>query len=265
MSAPSYPSAADAEVAALTAARIDSLRAAAAVAELVHGAEQTIERIRAANTSSWPDLLVHQGGALIDPTLLDTANAQNQAILTFMERQGMAGELVSALDALIRLNATVAAAERPAVASPGLGRTGSLVDTDPFEPLSAAEMGVRLHLVAASVRLREQAGDLFSTLPPGRERGREYPAFQAWPAIAGAPLRQVLQALGQPDGPTAWGFFSSTSPELEQLTPVEVLSGRLVRARTISDSAQALLGAHVDVRREVVQGAAQAFAAVRAA
>lgn len=78
-------------------------------------------------------------------------------------------------------------------------------------------------------------------------------------------MRQTLQALGQPDGSTAWGFFASASPELEGLNPVEALAGRLIRARLLSAGAQALMAAAPDVRRGAVEGAAASFAADRVA
>jgi hypothetical protein len=156
------------------------------------------------------------------------------------------------------------AAATTAPSSAGDSETAAALD-DAFQPLSAEQLGERLSVVAATVRQREQYHALFSTLPPGRERGRVYPAFQAWPDIAGAPLRQTLLALGQPDGGTAWGFFASAAPALEGLSPVEALSGKLTRKRPLSPGAQALLGATPKIRRDAVEGAAEAFAADRAA
>jgi hypothetical protein len=76
--------------------------------------------------------------------------------------------------------------------------------TDPFELLSVSEFAARLGGVAPeNVRLLEQGGALFAVVPPGQQSGRAYPAFQAWPSLAGDPLKQILDALGE---------FGDTSP-----------------------------------------------------
>jgi hypothetical protein len=116
-----------------------------------------------------------------------------------------------------------------------------------------------------TVRQREKAGELFSFLRPGRKRGREYPAFQTWPSIAGDPLIRVLRALGDANGATAYGFFSSPSPELGRLTPVEALAGKLTKARSIDAGAAALLSESPQARVDAVVGAASAYAADLAA
>jgi len=100
---------------------------------------------------------------------------------------------------------------------------------------------------------------------PGRKRDREYPAFQAWPNVVGAPLTKVLRALGDPNGASAYGFFSSPSPELGRLTPVEVLIGALTKARAIDTSAANLLDGAPQTRLEAVVSAAGAYAADLAA
>jgi hypothetical protein len=119
-------------------------------------------------------------------------------------------------------------------------------------------------IAPSAIRALEDDGALFSILPPGQESGRAYPRFQAWPSVAGKPLRRTLQVLGHPDGGVAWGFFSSASRELEELTPVEVLSGRLLAWRSIPKGARQLLVIDPSSRLDVVAGAAQAFAFDRA-
>jgi hypothetical protein len=143
---------------------------------------------------------------------------------------------------------------------------------DPVAPLSAAEMGQALGLHEQSVRTRERAGELFAILRPGRKRGGEYPAFQAWPGIAGEPLAKTLAALasGQPVGmraasTLAYTFFTSRTELLGGLTPIEVLLGRLTQARVLEAEVQALLGAPAAERLEAVVRAAQTAAAVDAA
>lgn len=139
---------------------------------------------------------------------------------------------------------------------------------DPMAGLSAVQLGQALGgLSDETVRLREKAGELFSLLRPGRKRGREYPAFQSWPAVVGEPLRQVLARLGggtPVSGATAYGFFSATNPELGQLTAVEALKGSLTQTRPLAPEATALLAAPQAARLGAVLEAAGAYAADQA-
>ena len=137
---------------------------------------------------------------------------------------------------------------------------------DPVRPLSAAELGQALGgLGDETVRQRERAGELFSILRPGRKRGREYPAFQAWPGIAGEPLATVMTALGAVGATVAYGFFTSPTDLLGGLTPIEGLLGRLTSARDLAPETQALLAAAPEERRTAVVEAARACAALQAA
>jgi hypothetical protein len=144
---------------------------------------------------------------------------------------------------------------------------------DPVAPLSAAELGAALKVSDQTVRARERAGELFSILRPARKRGVEYPAFQAWPGIAGEPLAKTLAALGAgadpavgvPSSTLAYAFFTSRTELLGGLTPIEVLLGQLTTARAIDADDQALLDASAAERLEVVVNAARATAAVDAA
>lgn len=96
--------------------------------------------------------------------------------------------------------------------------------------LSAKAFGKRVSLSDETVRNREREGALFSILPPGKKRGRVYPAFQSLPGIFGQNLREILDALGRPIGPSAFVFFTKTTDLLGMLTPVEMLTGRFERA-----------------------------------
>ncbi len=137
---------------------------------------------------------------------------------------------------------------------------------DPVQPLSAVELGRALGgLSDETVRQRERAGELFSILRPGRKRGREYPAFQAWAGIAGQPLAQVLAALGEASSTADYGFFTSTTDSLGGLTPIETLLGRLTTARSLNRQTQQLLGAPAAERLQGVVKAAEAQAAQLAA
>lgn len=96
------------------------------------------------------------------------------------------------------------------------------MNNDPVEPLTAAALGQALGNVSEEmVRAREQAGQLFSIVRPARNRGREYPAFQAWRGVAGEPLAKVLVILRAHGGTAAYGFFTSPNTELAGLTPIE--------------------------------------------
>ncbi len=133
---------------------------------------------------------------------------------------------------------------------------------DPVKSLSAAELGEALGgLGDETVRQRERAGTLFSVLRPGRKRGREYPAFQAWPGVAGEPLELVLAALGPVSGVAAYGFFTSPTDLLGGLTPIEALVGRLTTLRDVDVETQLLLTAPASQRLEAVEKAARSHAA----
>ena len=137
---------------------------------------------------------------------------------------------------------------------------------DPTQPLSATELGQALGGRSdETVRQRERAGELFSVLRPGRKRGREYPAFQAWPGIAGAPLAGVLSALGAVGGSVAYGFFTSPTDLLGGLTPIEAMLGRLTSSRNVASETRGLLTAPQEERLTAVVKAAHASAALQAA
>ena len=137
---------------------------------------------------------------------------------------------------------------------------------DPVEPLTAAALGQALgNLSDETVRARERAGELFSILRPGRKRGREYPAFQAWPGIAGVPLAQALEILRAHSATAAYGFFTSPNQELANLTPIEVMIGRITHPRELPPDATVLLEAPNTERLESVLEAAQGYAADLAA
>jgi hypothetical protein len=134
-----------------------------------------------------------------------------------------------------------------------------------FELLSSAELAARLGNVAPErIRQLEEDGALFSILPPGCETGKAYPAFQAWPNIAGEPLLQILRALVEIDGSSSPdGFFSASSPELDGLSPIEVLQASPFNSRPLQPGALELLRADLGARLDTMYGAAVAFAADR--
>ncbi|MEN3291993.1 MAG: hypothetical protein V7642_1246 [Burkholderiales bacterium] len=125
--------------------------------------------------------------------------------------------------------------------------------------LTANQIGAALGVSDETVRLREQQGELFAVLQPGRKRGRQYPGFQLWPGVAGEPLKRVLARLGG-RGASAYQFLTSRNMDLASLSPLQVLSGR---GMTPSDQvdAQDLLALCDADRLAAVERAANAFAA----
>ena len=135
----------------------------------------------------------------------------------------------------------------------------------PVEPLTATELAQRLNVGPETIRRREREGELFSILRPGRQRGREYPAFQAWPGIAGQPLKAAMAPLRDLGGPSIYGFFTSPIDLLGGLTPIEALCGELTSQRELDQDALDFLGNQPAVRLAAVVRAAEAFAADAAA
>lgn len=63
---------------------------------------------------------------------------------------------------------------------------------------TAEDFAAALEVSAETVRRRTLARTLLAVLGPGRKRGREYPMFQAWSGIAGAPLEAVPRGIAAP-------------------------------------------------------------------
>lgn len=210
------------------------------------------------------------GSGVIDAALRKVTDAHIAAL----RDAGLSGEVLEVLQSLLDVTVETRLLQREIEigrAALPVGRDGgnSAPPTlrDPAAPLSAAELGQALGgLSDETVRLRERAGELFSILRPGRKRGREYPAFQAWTGISGKPLTTLLQALGRPNGTVAYGFFTSRTDLLAGLTPVEVLLGETDDASSAADEdALRLLQAKAAVRFEAVKSAAEAHAALQSA
>lgn len=196
----------------------------------------------------------------------ETSNAQH----ALMQQRQML-ELTERIEKLQEQSAQLMAAlqERQTSVPVTFAPAGVVQQSDPMEGLSAAVMGERLgKLSAVTVRKREQEGALFSVLASGRTRGRLYPAFQAWEGIVGEPLRAVLGALrdaGAASGSTAHVFFSGVTDLLGNLTPVEVLLGRLLTTRSIDFAVMSLLESPPAERLAAVIKAAKAHAGSSAA
>lgn len=204
----------------------------------------------------------HANIASIDQLSKPYVQALRKAGLDKTVADLMKSWLTEAIEMALATRAPAGKASEMLVATPQ-SRPGTREDTS--ATMSAQELGAALgRLSDETVRQREKAGELFSILPPGRKRGRAYPAFQAWPEVAGAPLKEALTALAPGDGTEAYGFFTSVSELLGGLTPLECLIGRLTSARTVEGAALALLTKPAEERRSTVVKAAKTDAAIRA-
>ena len=136
---------------------------------------------------------------------------------------------------------------------------------DPMDGLTAASLAAAMGLDTEEVLLCERQGELFSVVRQSQQLRREYPAFQAWPKLVGAPLQRVLDALAGLDPPDLYGFFAGVKDVLFDLTPVEVLMGELVAQRPLEPEAPRLLEDAEEARMQAVLGAAQVLVHLREA
>lgn len=229
-----------------------------------------LETCKDANSSDYAQLLhAHErrasersgpleGGPLrIDPRAFTHDQSTFDALLKLL--QEYASELAVTNEALSEL-ATSTAKEL-------VGQPGRLVPG-----VALADM---LQISEEAVRQRHQAGKLIAILQSGRERGRGFPVFQAWAGVAGAPLEQILGALGY-RGPAAstggngvdaadvYQFFIGRNEMLGGFTPVEALTGAGVHDASDTEAAEFLAQAHAD-RLALVMGVARSEAGLCAA
>jgi hypothetical protein len=96
------------------------------------------------------------------------------------------------------------------------------------ELLTAEAMAQRMQCSRANVYDREKKGTLFSVLPPGRENGRRYPAFQLHPRLDGVLLNELIAKFRELEASTnlLWDFVRSVHESLGGLTGVELLTGQ---------------------------------------
>ncbi|MGV3682132.1 MAG: hypothetical protein ACO1PM_20795 [Acidovorax sp.] len=99
--------------------------------------------------------------------------------------------------------------------------------------LTAKDLASLLGISEEAIRRRHLGGNLIAISLEGRERRSGFPAFQAWPGIAGEPLERTLKALAY-QGPLrlagvaasqAYQFFTGTHELLGGLSPIQVLTG----------------------------------------
>jgi hypothetical protein len=213
-----------------------------------------------------------EAGGLIDAALKQSSAAHLQAL----SQSGLPISALALLQSWVELTVDARVMQQQLVMQRMINTleaehtSGGVPDTtaNPAQPLSAVELGQALGGVSdETVRYREKAGELFSVLRPGRKRGREYPAFQAWGCVTDGTLARVLRALGAPWAPgtaagtDAYSFFLSPTDLLGGLTPIEALRGSLTTARGVDAAAAQLLAASLAHRQAAVMQAAEAFAA----
>lgn len=211
--------------------------------------------------SGWPPARPSK----IDAALHDT----DIAFKSELSRAGLSVDVVDLLrlwiDVKVEAQVEKSALEAARLAAAELPLSPSVSAAPPpdsLQLLSASELAQKLSISDERVRQREKGGDFFSILPPGRQRGRVYLAFQAHPTITGAPLQSVLKVLR--DGGTAdsgiHAFFTGINPDLAGLTPVEVLLDVQLVPRESNEGASELLALSSQERLELVTQAASYFA-----
>jgi hypothetical protein len=173
---------------------------------------------------------------------------------------GLEQRLADALLSYVDLKVSTDVAVKDIVASEA---RALLAQMDPQQAVSATELAKLLGVSDETVRNREQAGELFSLLRPGRKRGREYPVFQTWEGIRGEPLQRILEALGAPGGAQSHAFFTSPNVTLGGLSPLQALMG--FASNSVGDQVLELLQASTEERQAAVLDAARAYAADLAA
>ena len=142
----------------------------------------------------------------------------------------------------------------------------SLQGRDTADMGTAEDLAAALNVSAETVRRRALSRTLIAVLGPGRKRGREYPMFQAWPGIAGAPLESVLKALGRPEGAQAYQFMTTPSQALGGATPIELLVGEIPEDAELAPGVREFLRQDDETRLgAVVEAAAARAAAAEAA
>ncbi|MBZ2682148.1 hypothetical protein IPR78_22290 [Xanthomonas perforans] len=141
----------------------------------------------------------------------------------------------------------------------------AVLTSDPTETLGAEAMAEKLRISGETLRRREKERRFFSILQPARRRGREYPAFQAWPEIDLNALAKVLQALPKESGGSLYGFFLARNEYLSDLSPLEVLIGKCFSTRAIafreSKPVRSMMAWGAGERLEAVLDAARAVSA----
>lgn len=128
-----------------------------------------------------------------------------------------------------RLNSKVHGTPSGSVKVVSLPTTPSKASEANSTLLTAEAMADLMHCSRANVYEREKKGAIFSVLPPGRENGRRYPAFQLEARLDTALLAALISRFRTLQVPTnlLWDFLRSVQPSLGGLTGVELLIGQV--------------------------------------
>jgi hypothetical protein len=112
---------------------------------------------------------------------------------------------------------------RPVAGSEQLPPEG---EPDSHNLLSAEAMASRMNCTRANVYDREKRGNLFSVLPPARENGRKYPAFQLHPNLDTVLLGEMisLYRTHQVSTNLLWDFLRTVQAAFGGVTGVELLT-----------------------------------------
>jgi hypothetical protein len=130
---------------------------------------------------------------------------------------------------------------------------------DFFTLLTAAEFGAHLSQDDKSVMAREEKGELFAVMRPGQKRDREYPKYQLMREWRWKNVVIIREALGIGTSDVLHSFLSSPNERLGQLTPVEVLTGKVLWTRPQIKGALALLPKDEKQRIDLVLDAARSY------
>ncbi len=136
----------------------------------------------------------------------------------------------------------------------------SYVEHEPDELLSIHDFAIALGKHSEEdVRRRLREGTLIA-IQRANEAG--LPSFQTWKGIAGRPLEAVLSEFRNDEklevgSVAAYMFLTSVSDLLLYLAPLEVLLGRLLSDRRISQATRSLLNRSDAERLEIVMDAAR--------
>ncbi len=251
--------------------------AAIAAAEAARAVDPQIETIARAATSAAYSQSPRKAVANDAASIADAMRHVQSDFVDRLESAGLGREIALAVLELVNVTADAKVVQQQIVskrvelasnaAAPKTGSSVRVVASDPMQSLSANELGERLGLHEQTVRTREREGKLFSILRAGRQRGQEFPAFQAFPGVVGKPLEDTLAALVPPgqtrpvSGPEAYGFLTSPTDLLADLSPVEVLLGRQLSSRVLGAEAAAVLRDTPEARLQLVLDTARAMAA----
>ena len=125
-------------------------------------------------------------------------------------------------------------------------------------PLSAQAMAERMQCSRNNVYDQESRGRLFSVVPPGRQNGRAFPAFQLAPTLDRELLWSLIAAYTERKVPLnlLWDFLRSVHDEFGGLTGVQILTRKAGGRQAQTPRAAAVLSLPDAERRQFVKDVA---------